>query len=295
MFKFTICTPTYNRAYILHRVYDSLLKQTYKNFEWIIVDDGSTDDTKNIVSSWIKSDEINIKYTYQKNAGKHIALNNAIDNANGEFFLIFDSDDMCVENTLEVFLAYWNTIEDKENFVGVTALYKDMNSKQLGMNFPKDIFDSNTIECRYSHKIVGDKWGFQRLDILKENRFPEYPGEKFLAEGIVWNKIASKYSTRYINQYLGIVDYQESGLSANSLNLRINNPNGALHYYNSELSIRIIPLFRKFKDGINYIRFSKHAKKSLFQIVKNSTNKPIVLFSLVFGYLFYIKDCFNKT
>lgn len=290
MYKFTVCTPTYNRAHTLNRVYESLLKQTFTDFEWIIIDDGSIDDTKKIVNRWIEDENINIRYIYQKNSGKHRALNKAIDLAQGELFLTFDSDDMCVENALELFLTSWDKIENKKDFVGVTALYKDAKGKTLGMRFPQDIFDSNTIECRYKYNIVGDKWGFQRVDILRQNKFPEYEGENFLAEGVVWNQIAQKYKTRYVNQYLGVVDYQEDGLSANSIKLRINNPNGALNYYNSEMVINGIPLIRQIKDNINYIRFSKHAQIPFINIVSNSKNKYITLLTFMLGFALYIND-----
>src|SRR4028119_2117569 len=227
-FLFTVFTPTYNRAHTLHRVYDSLKAQTYRDFEWLIVDDGSTDDTKQLVEQWQKEANFPIRYIYQENAGKHVACNRGVREAKGELFLTFDSDDACVPEALERFKYHWDSIpEDKrDNFSAVTALCVDQDGKLVGNTFPFDITDSNSIEIHTKYNSFGDKWGFQRTEVLKEFPFPEFPGEKFIAEGIVWNRLSSKYQTRYVNEKLKIVEYREDGITASSARMRARHPRG---------------------------------------------------------------------
>ena len=117
----TVITPTYNRCNTLYRVYNSLLSQTYKDFEWLVIDDGSTDDTKELIQGYIEEDKINIRYYYQENRGKHIALNTAMKLVDSEYITVIDSDDEFVSNAFEVFISYWNNIEDKSLFKSITC------------------------------------------------------------------------------------------------------------------------------------------------------------------------------
>jgi glycosyltransferase involved in cell wall biosynthesis len=290
-FLFTVFTPTYNRAHTLHRVYDSLKAQTYRDFEWLIVDDGSTDDTKQLVEQWQKEANFPIRYIYQENAGKHVACNRGVREAKGELFLTFDSDDACVPEALERFKYHWDSIpEDKrDNFSAVTALCVDQDGKLVGNTFPFDITDSNSIEIHTKYNSFGDKWGFQRTEVLKEFPFPEFPGEKFIAEGIVWNRLSSKYQTRYVNEKLKIVEYREDGITASSGRMRARHPRGARLYYQEYLRLDI-PLKNKIRNLINYIRFSFHAHFSVQKVVIESEYTVLAMLLLPVGYLIYRKD-----
>ncbi len=290
-FQFTVFTPTYNRAHTLHRVYDSLKAQTYRDFEWLIIDDGSTDHTKELVEQWQKEANFRIRYIYQENAGKHVACNRGVCEANGELFLTFDSDDACVPETLERFKYHWDSIpEDKrDKFSAVTALCVDRDGRLVGNTFPFDISDSNTFEMETKYRILGDKWGFQRTDVLKEFPFPEIPGEKFITEGIVWNRLSNKYQTRFVNEKLKIVEYMIDGLTASSVRMRARNPIGARLYYQEYLRLNI-PLKTKFKNLINYIRFSFHAGISIQEIVVGSGYRVLAMLLIPIGYLIYRKD-----
>ena len=290
-FQFTVFTPTYNRAHTLHRVYDSLHTQTYRDFEWLIIDDGSTDNTKELVEQWQKEANFPIRYIHQENAGKHVACNRGVCEAKGELFLTFDSDDACVPETLERFKYHWDSIpEDKrESFSAITALCVDREGRLVGNLFPFDIIDSNTFEMETKYHIVGDKWGFQRTDVLKEFPFPEIPGEKFVTEGIVWNRLSHKYQTRFVNEKLKIVEYMNDGLTASSVRVRASNPLGARLYYQEYLRLDI-PLNKKIKNLINYIRFSFHADTSIPRIVVDSGYKSLASLLLPVGYVIYAKD-----
>ncbi|MGH9663460.1 MAG: glycosyltransferase, partial [Bryobacteraceae bacterium] len=206
IYTFTVFTATYNRWATLPRVYESLKKQTYRNFEWLIVDDGSTDNTREIVEGWIFEAAFPIRYVYQEHGHKKAAFNRGVHEARGSLFLTLDSDDECAENALERFWWHWNNIPTavREQYSAVTALWVYAGGGLVGTAFPGDGYlDSDSIEIHRRWKVKGDKWGFQRTDILRDCAFHE-DLEGFVPEGLVWIQIAEKYKTRYVNEALGI-------------------------------------------------------------------------------------------
>lgn len=222
-YDFTVFTPTYNSSHTLHRVYKSLKNQTYRNFEWLVVDDGSTDETEILVMSWIKIADFPIRYLKKKNGGKHTAINIGVQNALGELFLIHDADDSCIPETLERFKYHWDSIppSQKDEYSGITVLCVNSNGEVVGDRFPESPMDISPLNLR-EYGIAGEKWGFHKTDIFKEFPFPEFPGEKFVAEGLIWNRIAVKYKIRFVNEALRIYEYSPNGLSASILKIRVN-------------------------------------------------------------------------
>jgi glycosyltransferase involved in cell wall biosynthesis len=291
-YVFTVFTATYNRAHTLHRVYESLKAQTYRDFEWLIIDDGSTDNTRELVKQWQQENLFPIRYLYQENSGKHIAFNRGVREAKGELFLTFDSDDSCVPQALERFKYHWDSIPEdkKEKFSAVTALCINQEGEQIGNSFPFEVTDSDSIEIRTKYGVVGEKWGFQRTEVLKMFPFPEIPGEKFITEGIVWNRLSRQYKTRYVNEKLRIY-YEDTNisLSHSSIECRVKNPQGTITYY-KEYSELNIPLIWKARGLINYIRFSFHAGKNTWNIIIDSPHTILTSILLVIGFLFYLSD-----
>ena len=157
-------TATYNRAHVLHRVYHSLRAQTLRDFEWLVVDDGSTDGTRALVAGWRAAAGFPIRYRYQENRGKHVAYNHAVPLARGRFFLTLDSDDACVPQALARLNQYWEEIPEraKPRFSAVTVLCMDAAGRIVGDRFPRRITDSDSLDAHYRLKIRGEKWGFQR-------------------------------------------------------------------------------------------------------------------------------------
>jgi glycosyltransferase involved in cell wall biosynthesis len=202
---FTVFTPTYNRAHLLHRVHSCLTAQTFRDFEWLIVDDGSTDETGKIVANWQAQADFPIRYIWQENGHKKKAFNRAVKEAHGELLLPWDSDDEAVPEALAFFRQHWLAIpqEQRDSFVGVCALCKDEHGKLVGSRFPADTFDSDSLEVRYRYGVSGEKWGFSRTDVLRLFPFPE-DVQGHVPEGIVWSAIARRYKTRFINQVLRI-------------------------------------------------------------------------------------------
>ena len=212
---FTVFTPTYNRAHTLHRVYDSLCAQTLRDFEWLVVDDGSTDNTATLIADWAKSADFPIRYSKQEHLGKHIAHNLAVREARGQMFVPLDSDDACLPHALERMMYWWNTIppDQRTEFCGVTGLAIDQNQKLVGDRFPCQPFDATMRELRYVHHVMGEKGTCKLTEILRQYPFPEVAHGHYLPEGIVWLDIAKRFKSRAVNEVFRVyyIDDDEIG------------------------------------------------------------------------------------
>lgn len=300
-FTFTVFTPTYNRSHTLHRVYESLKVQTYLDFEWLIVDDGSTDHTSNLVARWQKESNFPIRYFYQQNQGKHIAFNLGVKKAQGKFFLNIDSDDAFEANALERLKYHWDQIpeEEKEQFSGVSCLCKTPEGKIIGSQFPFNPTDSNSLEIRHRYKIKGDKWGFYRTAILKKFPFPPVANASFIPENLIWSAIAREYKTRFVNEALSIV-YLNGDLQT-SLSRNKNPFKKALvltlwhkSVLNKEIDFFWLNPIYFFRSAIHYGRFSLHSGSDpLTQFRELDTIIGKILWLLMFwvGFLVYCRDC----
>lgn len=288
---FTVFTPTYNRAHTLPRVYDSLRSQTCRCFEWVIVDDGSTDSTSKLVKKWQQEAIFPIRYIYQKNSGKHVAFNLGVQEAKGELFLPIDSDDACVPEALERFHYHWSNIPKKirSQYSGISCLCIDGKGNTIGTKYPYDYMESNLIDIYHKYKVKGDKWGFTRTDILHKTPFPVIEGENFIAEGIVWNRIAKTYQMIFINESLEHPFYCKGGLTSSINRIRIHSPKGACLYYEDAMQLNIPYLF-KLKYTINFIRFYLHAHKSIKNLLqeKNCILRMFIL--LPVSYIMFLSD-----
>ncbi len=201
----SVITPTYNRELLLHRVFNSLSSQTYHNFEWIIIDDGSTDNTRTLVEEWTRSSNFRITYNYQVNSGKHIAVNKAVKLAKGYWIILADSDDSFRADSLEFFINQSIDISTRLDYCGVSCrCYGEDQKSILGSEFPKSkyIFDCRESDLKYRYKVTGELWGMVKRDVLLEFPFKEIINAKFYPESIIWDNIGNKYITRYINEPL---------------------------------------------------------------------------------------------
>lgn len=261
-YRFSIITPTYNRAQLLERLWESLEAQTLRDFEWIVVDDGSADNTRSVVEQLSAKASFPVCYIYQTNSGKHVAVNVAVRMAHGYFVGILDSDDKYTANALDSCWGHWQQISEAQQlgFVGLTALCADEDGRMIGTRFPEDLFDSDALECSARFKIKGDKKGFQRTDVLRRFPFPEHLG-RFVPEGIVWNRIAHQFKTRYVNEVWTIMEYQPDGLSARTVSTRVMSPQAASLYYKELLDAgRELPFSSRIRNSANLLRFSLHSR-----------------------------------
>ena len=289
----TVLTPTFNRAGLLPRVYQSLLAQTQKEFEWLIVDDGSTDGTKDLVREWAKHSPFPVRYLWQENSGKHVAVNRGVALAQGDLVLILDSDDWLVPNAIERVRYWWNSIPEAQRaeFAGVAGLCAFPSGLLVGTAFPKQVLDSNPIEIRVRYKVKGDKCEVWRTDMLRNFPFPEDLG-RFVTEGLVWNRIARHYKVRFVNEVWMVKEYQKEGLSARSLELRAGSPRAARVYYKefAETSEVKIPILRRLREYANYTRFSCHAHVSLLGQAREARLKLLWFWASPLGILLYLRD-----
>lgn len=209
---FSIFTCCYNRASTLPRTYKSLCEQTHRNFEWIVFDNGSTDNTSELLAAWKEEADFPVKILgWPDNTGYQRTFNEGLKVSDGELWMMLDSDDACVPHALERVWEIWQGIpEDKRHqYSGVTVNCNDQHGNLVGTLFPEDIFDSNSLETYYKHKIKGEKWGCQRVDVLRKFPFPDT--ENHVSPGLVWRAIAREYTTRYANDRLRIYYIHETG------------------------------------------------------------------------------------
>jgi glycosyltransferase involved in cell wall biosynthesis len=235
MTLFTVFTPTYNRAHTINRVFESLCAQTLRDFEWLVVDDGSTDGTEQLIAAWAKTADFPIRYFKQDHSGKHIAHNLAAREARGKFFLPLDSDDAMVPRALERIAHHWDAIPPSERaaFSGVAGLCSDQHGTIIGDRFPTDPLDAGLRELRYVYRLRGEKWGPELTDVVRRFPFPEIQGTKFTPEGMVWLDIAKTYKTRCVNEVFRIyyVNDAETGATLTGRIGLHDSASGRLHYY----------------------------------------------------------------
>lgn len=234
----TIITPTYNRAYILPCLYESLKYQTDSDFKWLVVDDGSSDDTKDLVLSWREVKQpFEISYLYQKNGGKHRALNYGIPYVNTPYTMIVDSDDRLTKNAVLKIKSWIATVEGDDMFAGVSGLRGYNEQEKIG-EFPSkavEYIDAFNTERRVKH-LTGDKAEVYRTELLKNYPFPEVEGENFMTESVVWNKIAyAGYKIRWFREIIEITNYLEDGLTQHLYQNRFHNFGGYTLEVQSEL------------------------------------------------------------
>jgi len=290
---FTVLTPTYNRSNLLSRAFQSLKHQTFRDFEWVIVDDGSTDGTQDIVDSWTKQSDFPICYFWQPNSGKHVAVNRGVAIAKGELCVILDSDDWLTPTALERLLYHYKSIPPKVrgNYTGIAGLYALPSGKVVGSIFPAPVIDSNAVEIMTRYRVKGDKFGANRTDVLREFPFPENLG-RFVPESLVWNRIARKYSIRFVNEIFAYTEYQPGGLSARSVEIRARSSAAARTYYREfvELEGLYMSFYDRLRACANYVRYSFHGKVPLQNQYMEIGRKVYYFLSFPIGLAAYLRD-----
>ena len=280
--KFTVFTPTFNRKELLEKLYKSLQKQTFKDFEWLIVDDGSTDGTKEKVEEFLSEKKLDIKYYFKENGGKQRAYNFATEKANGELFICLDSDDEYVENGLEIILKYWKKYEKNSDIAGMGYLSTYPNREIIGSSFPEKEMISTQFEIYNKYGVKGDKGLMFRTEIIKKYKFPVFEDEKFITEAVVYNRICEKYKMVYVNEKIEIKEYQEDGLTAKYNNLLLKNPKGQALYHN-EINSQKLTFKQKILNNAVYYKFCKVAGYKFGKIFKESKNKLFLIFAIPVG------------
>ncbi|RLZ12705.1 glycosyltransferase family A protein [Faecalibacter macacae] len=243
----TVFTPTYNRAYILPVLFKSLQNQTDKNFEWIIVDDGSTDNTKHIIEEFLQIAFFKIHYFKKENQGKHIAINFAVNKAKGDLFFIVDSDDYLANNAIEYLNSKYSLIKNDNLIAGIGIAYRSIkNNKKLMLTkeIPNGEILSTYNKLTYKLNIKGEFATAFKTSIQKKYPYPYFEGENFFRESFVYRQIGKDYKTLYVDEPIYFADYLSDGLTIESWKILKKNPLGASFFF-KELSKEDIPIKEK--------------------------------------------------
>ena len=222
----TVFTPAYNRAHTLPRTYESLKNQDMKAFEWLIVDDGSEDNTRELVQGWIETEtEFKIRYIYKENGGMHTAYNTAYANIDTELNICIDSDDRLAEGAIRKIYDFWQNVKDK-GYAGIIGLDADFEGKIIGGRFDDNLKDTTFCEY-YGHSRDGDKKFVYRTDVIRQYPpFPEYECEHYVGISCLHIMISQDYRVAVLNEVLCDVEYQTDGHSTTMFSEYFNNPKG---------------------------------------------------------------------
>ncbi|MER0239447.1 glycosyltransferase family 2 protein [Fulvimarina sp. MAC8] len=258
----TLFTPTFNRSDLLPRTYESIRRQRFRDFEWIIVDDGSTDDTPHLIARWKKEANFEIRAFSQPNSGRHIAIDRGVAEARAPLFMILDSDDWLVEDALLAAHDLWQAVpEDKmSNTAGLWALCAKPDGSLACTPYPSDVFDGNTIEIKSKHGFAGESCHLIRTDVRRLFPFADF-GEKYCPPSLVWNRIAQEYEMRFVNRVLQYKEYQASGLTLAGDRKMRTSPLG-IRQMNLELTetkVRFVSEDMRRKAMRRYVQASLHA------------------------------------
>lgn len=277
----TIFTPAYNREYTLSRTYESLLKQDCKDFVWLIVDDGSSDNTAELVREWQKKENgFEIRYVYKENGGMHTAHNTAYENIDTELNTCIDSDDALAEGAVGHILELWRE-KGSDKVAGIIGLDADMEGKIIGTEFPEEMTET-TLQGFYAAGGRGDKKLVYQTDIMKNlPPYPVFAGEKYISLGYKYQLCDQKYQLITTNRVLCNVEYQPDGSSNSMFRQYLNNPNGFAFIRKQNMKY-IHSKKRNFIDCIHYVSSSLIAHNRNF--ITESPKKMMTVAAIPLGW-----------
>ena len=276
----TVLTPTYNRISDLNKLYESLLAQTVKDFIWMIVDDGSSDNTESAVKGWIDGGRLDIIYIKQKNGGKHRALNNGIAKIRTPLTFIVDSDDRLTPDAISVVEEKYNQHKNEGDICGISFLRGTSDGGLLSSGkVPVDGMKESFVQCRINRNIAGDMAEVWLTRCLREYPFPTFKNEKFLGEDVVWIKMSEKYKLIFYNNVIYLSDYLDDGLTKNRRQHNIRSPRGCVErarvFLEADINMKV-----KIKAGLQYIIYGNFAGTPYKQQYRNCPDR--LLFTALF-------------
>lgn len=284
MIELTVFTPAYNRAHTIGRTYDSLCRQTCKDFCWLVVDDGSSDNTRQLVEGWIAEGKIPIKYIYQQNQGMHGAHNTAYCNIDTPLNTCIDSDDYMPDDAVEKILNCWHEY-GSDQVAGLIGLDVTEDGRVIGTEFPKSL-SRTTLQGFYQAGGRGDKKMVYRTDVIK--RYPEYPifeGERYVGLAYKYMLIDQDFELITLNEPLVVVEYQQDGSSFNMFKQYWNNPRGFAFYRKTEMKVAT-SLKRKLQVCTHYVSSSIISRN--WRFIQESPEKLLTIFCVPSGIALYM-------
>jgi glycosyltransferase involved in cell wall biosynthesis len=289
----TVLTPAYNRVDTLQRLHDSLVAQTWRDFEWVIVDDGSGEQVSRVVRGWIEAGDLDIVYRWQENQGKAAAVNHGVELARGEYTSIIDDDDRFVENALERLLGHWRAMsaDEREGFSGVVGLCAFEDGTIVGDSYPSDPLDCDPVELSYVYRVRGDKHGLLRTDVLREFPYPFAGRGRHVIDAIVWHRMALKYRERHVNEVVTIKEYRPEGITARERGLLIESAPATRQFFLEEAALpHGLPRRTRARSYVNFARYSHHAGVGIRRQLREVRSRPRLVLTWPVGYGLYLRD-----
>lgn len=280
----TVFTPTFNRLHTLHKCYNSLLRQSNKDFIWLIIDDGSTDQTRAAVSSWINEKTLEIQYVYQENQGMHGAHNTAYELINTELNVCIDSDDYMSDDAIEKILTFWEK-NKSSNIGGIAALDAAPDGQIIGTRLPKNIRTSTYFDLYHLHKVRGDKKLIYRTELTRKYPYPVFEGEKYISLAYKYSKLDEEFELLLMDEVVCLVEYMEDGSSKNMLRQYKRNPKGFSFIRLDDLKNPKATLGFKLKTCVHYVATSLLSNNKFF--LKETPTKFLTILAIPLGYILY--------
>lgn len=281
----TIFTPTFNRAYCLHHCYESLKRQTSKQFIWLIIDDGSTDETEELVKSWIKKNVIQIEYKWQENQGMHGAHNTAYEHIKTELNVCIDSDDYMPNDAVEKILSFWKK-NGSERVSGIIGLNSYTNNKIIGKTLPVNFKKATLFDLYNKYKVTGDKKLVYRTELTKKFKYPLFQNEKYVGLDYKYYQLDKHYKMLLMNKVLCKVEYLRDGSSRNMMMQYYNNPEGFSFYRKELMKLPFANIAFKFRQSIHYVSSSLLCRN--WRFIKEAPEKGLTVLAIPFGVILFI-------
>lgn len=281
----TVFTPTYNRAYCLHKCYESLKRQTSPDFTWLIIDDGSSDGTKALVAQWEKEGALDISYHYQANQGMHGAHNTAYKLIQTELNVCIDSDDYMPDDAVEKIVSFWRK-HGHDQAAGLAGLDCYPNGELIGTKLPEHIDSSTLYDLYHKHGVTGDKKLVYRTELTKQYPYPLFEGERYVGLAYKYFMLDQHYELLLLNEPLCCVEYLADGSSMNMLWQYRNNPRGFAFYRKELIKLPFASVAFKLRHGIHYVSSSLLARN--LQLWKEAPQKSPIVMGLLPGFLLFL-------
>lgn len=298
----TVFTPTYNRSYTLNRLFESLKKQTNYDFEWLIVDDGSTDNTEELIRKFIKESVLfEVRYIKKENEGKHIAINVGAQAAKGKLFFIVDSDDALTSNAIELIIEREREIQGNIVFAGVAGLkgnfegypIKGQGKKYSMVELDKltgNYIDATSLEYRYKYKIQGDRAEVVYTDIIRNIPFPKIESEKFMEESYLWTSLSKmNLKFRWFNNVIYLCEYLQDGLTNNMQEIVKKNWKTHCYCANFDLTAKEIPLKVRARECLRYYRYGLYGGVPIKVLWKTCNDKILSIPAILIAKVYRVK------
>lgn len=280
----TVFTPTYNRIKTLQKLYKSLCQQTNKCFCWLIVDDGSTDDTAKYVKNWINENKVEIRYIYQENMGKAMAHNRGVEETTTELFTCVDSDDYLTDDAVETILK---TDINENKYIGIvlkrTGLFKEITK------WNRSLQSATLFDAYHYYDLIGDTMLVYKTEIIRKYSFPYFKNNKFFPEAYLYDKLDQEGQLKFVDKKIYICEYLQDGYTLNMRKIIACNPKGYEAFIIQRLNLI---QYKRSKDlifdTIRYVSISFVLGKSSKEIIYTSNNKLITLLCLIPGFIFFL-------